>query len=254
MKLILVILLLQLSIDSFTQSLKKITVDNEYGDIKKEYYALNSDTSIKHGIYHGYYSDGELMVEGKYSYNVKVGVWKFYSGELIKSTINYKNDSIRILTNYNKQGDTLSKQMIFHNLNKKYITYYLNNVPTLSQEYLGTLKIGFTTEYYETGNISKKVFYKHGKIDSLVQEYYDNGDIKKEYKIYGNRGFYSIREYDEDHKIKLIGQGKAIKNLLVFSKKSRHGNWVYIDPNGQITKIETWYNGSLIETYTEQPQ
>lgn len=59
---------------------------------KVEYYALKSDTSIKHGQYKRYNIIKNLEETGYYKYGIKDSTWKTYSGgKMVNCVGNYKN-------------------------------------------------------------------------------------------------------------------------------------------------------------------
>ena len=75
------------------QQLRFYKVTTEYSltkTMKEEYYVLQSNQNVKHGLYKLHNINGHLIEQGDFSDNLKGGIWgEYYSGKRLKASGNY---------------------------------------------------------------------------------------------------------------------------------------------------------------------
>lgn len=125
--------------------------------------------------------------------------------------------------------------IVLFSCNKKQIKkeYYQNG--KLYKEYQvdnNDVKDGYYKEYYESGNISTTIFFKHGIIKDTIKKYYQNGDIELK-KI--NNILYT---YDKNG---MISEGKIINDKMI-------GWWKYYKKNNDTISMK-----QFIEAPDEKP-
>ena len=101
------LLLLVISIPSFSQQTKKIVEESgeKYSKVKKIYYVLTDDQTIKHGPYQLYFT-GKLTITGFYKMDKKDSVWQRYDtkGSVVSRKIYTENKRTGIWEFYNNYG------------------------------------------------------------------------------------------------------------------------------------------------------
>lgn len=153
----------------------KLKKESEGGyKYKVEYFALKSDTSIKHGEYKRYDILKDLEESGYYNHGIKDSIWKTYSaGKMVNSVGKYKNGK--------KEGAW---------------NYYTNipggwkPTPSKSGNYLNDTIVDTWTYYYRDGEIEQR--YDHTR-DSLV---YHSKDADKKNFLIKESGGEIVRELD----------------------------------------------------------
>ena len=224
----------------------KLKKESEGGyKYKIEYFALKSDTSIKHGEYKRYNILKDLEESGYYNHGIKESIWKTYSaGKMVNSVGIYKNGKKEGLWNY-------------------YTNIHRSWKPTQSKTgyYLNDSIDGVWTYYYRSGDIEQK--YDHTN-DSLV--YHSPNYDKKKYLIRENNEE-KIKELDTSPM--LIGgdisrsenwqkmDHQKLSSLSNDSKDVSYSFSFWIKPNGEthdykmINSVNTEFDSYIIEFYKE---
>ena len=182
----------------------------------------------KHGEWKDYYENGVL--ESKYNYHCG-----FKQGNFFNYT---KNGKLYWIDFYHAD-----KQM---NTQEFYENGLLEKISTYSYEYSeheeNHLKKTVETEYYENGSLKIQRTIQELEDDiekESLKEYYQNGFLKTESEIinYDKNGVY--REFYENGNTKYEG---------IFKDDEPIDKQYYFNEKGEVTKIETWKEGKLIET------
>ena len=213
MKRILIIFILILSIFSITNAYSeemhkeyydsgKILKESHFSNDKKNgkektYYENGQISSIKNykngvvdGEYIEYYTDGKLKLKGSYKNGLREGEFKTYlinskssgsmfykNGKEIKSTLTpYMKEDVF----FNYPDKTEAQMDIRDKKDGYYHMYYLNGrvmrlVPCNEQG----LYDGTFIQYYESGQLAQKGYFKNGLEEGEFIWYYEDGNIKE---------------------------------------------------------------------------
>ena len=213
MKRILIIFILILSIFSITNAYSeemhkeyydsgKILKESHFSNDKKNgkektYYENGQISSIKNykngvvdGEYIEYYLDGKLKLKGSYKNGLREGEFKTYlinsksagsmfykNGKEIKSTLTpYMKEDVF----FNYSDKTEAQMDIRDKKDGYYHMYYLNGrvmrlVPCNEQG----LYDGTFIQYYESGQLAQKGYFKNGLEEGEFIWYYEDGNIKE---------------------------------------------------------------------------
>ena len=164
---------------------------------EKIYYENGQISSIKNykdgkanGEYIEYYTDGELKLKGSYKNGLREGEFKTYlinsksagsmfykNGKEIKSTLTpYMKEDVF----FNYSDKTEAQMDIRDKKDGYYHMYYLNGrvmrlVPCNEQG----LYDGTFMQYYESGQLAQKGYFKNGLEEGEFIWYYEDGKIKE---------------------------------------------------------------------------
>ena len=94
----------------FAQNDTKIIKSNNNG-LKEKYHVLKSDGTTRDRKYEKYLN-GNLIENGLYSNNIKVGIWEFYSFNKLELKYNFDNDSVEYHT-INIVNDSMDRPTLF---------------------------------------------------------------------------------------------------------------------------------------------
>lgn len=114
MKIIFAATLLLLATASFSQATKKITQEtgDKYSKLKKEFFVLADNDSIKKGSYQEYWNNN-LVISGYYNNNKKDSIWtRYYKGKAV-SRKKYKDDERTGIWDFLIRNETISWQYDF---------------------------------------------------------------------------------------------------------------------------------------------
>lgn len=182
----------------------------------------------KHGEWKDYYENG--ILESKYNYfcGLRQGNFFYY----------HENGNVDFIDFY-----TADKEM---GTQEFYKNGLLEKISTYSYEYSEhdghDLKRTVETEYYEDGSLKIQRVIQELKDDiekESFKEYYPNGFLKKESEIIDldKNGIY--REFYENGNTKYEG---------IFKEDIPIDKQYFYNSNGEVTKVETWKDGKIIET------
>jgi len=236
-----------------------------------------------------YYPDGNLMREGVYENNNKIGEWRYYSRYGTLTAIeNYMDDQLVDTAKYFYDNKQLKSLEVYEDgkLNGLYLNY--NIYGDLIQE--GTFYEGeWDKDFYEynsDGNLVSEFYYVDGSLNGILKTYGVNGKLIywKKYE-YGKEVFSNfldtnelkIDAFNEFHgEVKLHGfnnkfirykatykngqsEGKSywynpdnsisIEGEFINGKK--HGKWKYYYLNGKLLKEIYYANGLLNGVYNK---
>jgi TonB family protein len=125
---------------TYGQETKLVT--KKSNGFKEEFNVLVTDKKVKHGPYKKYEGKENLIIEGAYENNVKVGEWKFYINGGLEQTYDFTTKEVKYL----KKSDYSSKALV----NGTTQDIQLDTQPT----YIGS-KIGLNEE------LNKEMIYPH---------------------------------------------------------------------------------------------
>ncbi|CAL2060597.1 hypothetical protein [Tenacibaculum sp. 190524A05c] len=233
--------------------------------------------SVLIGKYTEYYKNGQIKTTGEYknceyeTNHIKIyvagcgvgnnspirkgkkhGEWKdYYENGILKSKYNY-HCGLKQGNFFNYQSDGKLYWIEFYSANIEmgtqdfYENGVLEKISTYSYEYSEqdeqNLKRTVETEYYEDGSLKIQRVIQEFKDDiekESFKEYYLNGFLKTESTIINldKNGIY--REFYENGNTKYEG---FFKDDIPIDKQ------YFYNSNGEVTKVETWKDGKIIET------
>lgn len=195
MKKILILLLLIITTNSYSQvKTKKVSVYSAEEMIKEQYSVLSDLEFIKHGFYKMYFNKN-LITEGFYNNDKKDSLWK-YNMELsgIKFYGYYKNDLKEGEWVYFNNNTLLSK-IIYSNDTIVNAVSYHNKIKLTETVYYSPGN-GKCTKYYPNGNKRIEYFLKNNKYDSIATVFFPNGKLHRIIEMKNNEVFTCIETFD----------------------------------------------------------
>lgn len=267
-------LLLTFLVSSLIYSQTEYVEKYDNGQIKIQGFIIDS---VLIGKYTEYYKNGQVKTTGEFkncdyeTNHTKIyvascevgnnstirkgkrhGEWKdYYENGILESKHNYFC-GLRQGNFFNYQKDGKLNWIDFYTVDKKMGTQefhengLLEKISTYSYEYSEHnehhLKRTVETEYYEDGSLKiQRVIQelKSGLEKEIFKEYYPNGFLKTESKIIDldKNGIY--REFYENGNTKYEG---------IFKDDKPIDKQYFYNSQGEITKIEIWKDGKIIET------
>lgn len=190
---------------------------------------------VPEGYWVSYHRNGEKKTEGNRVNNELDGIWKFYNEDgQITVSISYKEGK--------KDGSRLS---------------FLNNVKVKEELFEADKRQGFTSHFYDTGELFKQVPFENDKENGLGYEYGMDGTtitlntfksgVQVKQQIINRldeaglrQGFWMFFHPNRQSK----EEGLYVNNL-------KHGYWKYFMPNGNLLRTEKWIMGVLQEDSKE---
>lgn len=175
----------------------------------------------------------------------------------MKKTLSYVIVTF-FLINCNNDSNKLSPMFEFYDNGKLMFTGYYDSKGQKQDQY---------TSYYKSGKLKTKGFYKddvpygkwevfypsgqhklisikkEGKIDGEYLSYYETGNLKVEGYLIMGQYEKTWKWYHPNGQLKLIGDYKENKE---------QGEWVFYTEDGEISKIEVYNNGELLETKSQK--
>ena len=147
--LFLLIFLLSVFANGFSQDLKKITKRLPY--FTETYFVLEKNKNVKHGKYY-MISYGDTIKCGYYKNNIRSGNWKYYSGKNLEFIFDFDNN--KIIT------DTLGRERPA--LYSEGFTFF---------QIINALNIKYPPEAVEAGHSGKVVISFKVGIDGIVSDF-----------------------------------------------------------------------------------
>lgn len=203
--------------------------------ISKELYV----NDLKEGLSYYYYPDGYIHETIPYRNNKKHGLGKEYDKNgVIITTYDFFNNYITDKQTINRVFNGFK-----HGIWKE---FYDNGAVKTEKEYNSDQLTGFAKEFDKQGNTTLNLLYRNGKLIDIPKsdslgidekiEYYSSGKVAK-------RGFYRKgipigihREYDENEKVinSFIYNelGSIVSKGIINDDGSREGNWTYFFDEG----------------------
>jgi antitoxin component YwqK of YwqJK toxin-antitoxin module len=140
-------------------------------------------TFNKNGAFAGY-SENQVVEEGFYLTNKKVGVWKkFYPNGKIKSELTFANNAPNGPAKFYYESGRLQEEGTWKDRKwvGNYHYYHENGVLFYDWEFNGEGKREGPQKYYfANGNPMYEGDWRDGKEAGLLKEFYENGSIKAE--------------------------------------------------------------------------
>ena len=266
--------------------------NNKENGLEKIYYENGKISSIKNykdgkadGEYIEYYTDGELKLKGSYKNGLREGEFKTYlmnsksagsifykDGKEVKSTLtDYMKEDVffnfpdKIEAQMNV-GDEKEKEKELIKEMEEHGGYHMLGIDTypngrvmrvvpynqqgiydgtfrqyyesgqLAQKgyYKNGLGQGEYIWYYEEGSIKQKAFYKDDKIEGIVTSFYPGGKIAQTVNYINGKREGELIEYYEN------GQ---IKEKRFYINDKEEGKSLFYDEKGKLIKTEVYKNG-----------
>lgn len=227
---------------------------------------INYSDDNLNGEYQEFHTNGNVLVKGNYENGQKEGLWiSYYDNGEIQEKTNFKDGKLDGLkTAFLKNGDT-KEEMIYRN-NKKWTGTWVLNHSNGQKSVEGKYENGkgFVTEWFNTGDIYKKIDYNNDKIvGETIYRYFKNWEKKSIERLEDNKKNGLWTNWNE--KGEKIKEGKYINNLMegewYFSYLLKDSsNWRSakvnyqagngtnpnqnsgIPENGRVGKFESWYD------------
>jgi antitoxin component YwqK of YwqJK toxin-antitoxin module len=242
MKNLRIILLLLVSSASFAQSFEMYKGDTvnrkDAQDQRQGHWVVLNKANSNPG-----YVEGQLVEEGEYFNNKKVGVWKkFYPNSKLKGEITFANNQPNGPAKFYYDNGRLQEEGNWKDRkwvgNYKY--YHENGVLFYDWQFNSDGKReGPQKYYYANGNPMYEGDWRDGKESGILKEYYENGSMKAE--KYFNDGKIdpgNTKNYDLGNP---VDRPKApVGPMLVEAKKEEPPKELGAIPDGQFT---TYHKG-----------
>ena len=230
------------------------------------------------------FSLDQLIEEGEYMDNRKIGVWKkYFSNGKLQNEITYKSGRPNGFAKIYYENGNLKEEGLWKG-NKwigNYKYYYENGTIYHEFDYNEKGKrSGPQKYYYETGQIMIEGEWLEGKESGMLKEYYEDGSVKSE-KFFNNGAIdpestitYEQEVPEEEVKPEPVGKGvvvekdEAPRTIAPFDGNGYHklynknrviskdgvfknhklvdGKWYRYNSDGILLRIEVYKNGNLI--------
>lgn len=233
------------------------------------------------------YAEGQLVEEGDYFNNKKVGVWKkFYPNNKLKSEIAFANNQPNGLAKFYYENGRLQEEgnwkerkwvgnykyyhengVLFYDWQfnadgkregtQKY--YYANGNPMYEGDWREGKESGILKEYYENGSLKAEKYFNDGKIDPGTSKNYDLGNPVERPKAPVVLPAAEPKKEEIPKEIGAIPDGqfttyykgdktKIEKEGIFKDKKLVDGKHLIYDASGKLIKTLFFKNGKLVET------
>lgn len=183
MKFLHAIVFLVFSITAFSQTSetykgKKVNEKDAAGQKQGHWVILNTG-----GKFPGF-AEGELVEEGDYLDNKKIGIWtKYYPGGIKKHELTFTNNQPNGYAKFYYKDGLLQEEGMWKD-NKwvgEYRYYHENGNLFYNWVYNASGKREGVQQYFhENGNLMIEGNWKEGSESGLLKEYYENGSVKAE--------------------------------------------------------------------------
>lgn len=220
----------------------------------------------------GIYEDDNLNQRSEYYINGNLRAkYDYENGELIAINIKdfdgfpfskliYKNDIVRQVIYYNKNGEELSKESISKNSDYTSKWFYSNNDFSMGNYKRGK-KEGLWRYYNINGSVDLEENYKNGVLNGVQKTFNEQGKIVLEYEMRDDKKHGYWRKYNESGDIiqegffqndkregvwyKYYVKG-VIKEKFYYSDDELEGQDIEYDPSGNIDEIYYFKAGDLV--------
>ena len=223
--------------------------DNRRVKIERDVVQDEDQNYINHGKWKMWDNQGNLVMEGRYSYNQREGVWKRI----------YRRRDAKLLSipPFNQAQLPIVSQANFKDgeIDGKWIIYDANNKTLSDWEFTDGRRDGRSTWFYVTGRKMREISYTDGSIDGQLNEWDRNGQQVTRDHYDDGRRLAKKTEYYRDRSKK--SEGSVLYPRLVLDKADdweectlatytqegkpeKHGGWISWYANGQ-RKLEGQY-------------
>lgn len=204
---------------------------------------IEDDSNYEYGLQHGewvsYFEDGTIDTKTTYIKGNQHGRKEFYSQTGKFQLVRFYNHGTLIGYSY---LDTSGKEKEMIPITKetaKIEAFYQNGKPSRTMEYKNGQITGTYKAYYFDGTLENELKYKNGEYHGDYVDYYKDGTIKNKYNYYfGALEGLAVHNYPN-------GKPKDVAN---YKTDEMHGSRKYYNESGQLTKTETYFNGSVSKT------
>lgn len=228
---------------------KKLKILNAFTDLTKTYNGTNvSDGLIINGnregkwVWRDIYNPEIITLIENYKNGLKEGeLIYYYSTGNIGSRISYSNNLRNgISQNWYRSGKLMDSVFCKNDLEQGKAFHYSKdgNIETIT-EYKDGLKHGIKLSYYKNGKVHERINFQNGKHYGKYERFYSSG-IKAQILNLENRSF-------EGTQTNFYENGE-LEKVIEFKNGKEHGECRYYDINGNVTKVEIWENGKLLDT------
>lgn len=183
------------------------------------------------------------VTSDQYHLGKKHGWHYAWSGRVLSEAFHYQNGlADGTFTRYDYYG----KPTVIHNYVQGKLegksTYYTSGKKIKEENYVNDVKDGLSTEFNRDFEITKRIWYKRGSIDSIItyfgegivanRDYYPNGTREKVYHKEYNAGGYMMMQG-------ILRNGK------------RDSVWTTYYPDGKVRSTTTYENGVMRGLFTK---
>lgn len=222
----------------------------------------------KQGDWEFYHEDGNLMSKGLYKNNKRDGKWNFY----------YKNGNLYQTTTFDNGIINDKFYGYHENGNKDYITqvkndarngsftkYYKFNTVAEESNYKNNVSVGKITtyydmgigfphykfnynnegqihdslvEYFKSGKVKNRSYYKNGNKEGIEIEYFENGDTNYVLNLVAGKAEGRYREYFSNGQLKLTGnyiKGNRVGKFKEYYMNGKLDSEYEYNPDGKLT-------------------
>ncbi|MFN4299044.1 MAG: toxin-antitoxin system YwqK family antitoxin [Thermaurantimonas sp.] len=210
-----------------SDSLVPVILYYQNGAIASKGFVRNN---VPDGYWINYYENGVKKSEGNRINYLLDGIWYFYDslGNL-RSKINYSNGNKHGPSLLFENGQLVDSSFYINNVLNGVRVIYNNGKKSFMYHYVNGLENGDAYEFDSFGTIISVLSYKDGILlkKLLVNRKNNFGFLE---------GIYM--EFYPDYKRRLEG---------FYKNGKKNGQFKFFSPSGEILKIETWINDSLID-------
>lgn len=220
--------------------LKKTYFDPEKKRLKETITLKTADSTL-HGVYHSFYENGSLAINGFYENNQSDSVWiYYYENGRIKATGPYQNGRQNRKWRYYFENGQLKAEGIYRMdiRHGAWAYYYEQGAEKSAGIYFNDEKEGLWNYFYEDGSLKAQAYYEHGS--GPYKEFYSSGKLKTEGHNENEKSEGQWIYYYETGEVEAKGN---FKNGL------RDGFWQYWHTNGQVAAEGVFIEGEKSGTW-----
>ena len=207
-----------------------------------------------------FYKSGAISSEGTMRSGKPEGYWKNYYETGILKSEGYRRNFVLDSTwkFYNEKGFITTVMPFKNGIKSGVVKNYYDSLKLKSEEvFLNGKKQGLTVYYHPNGGITNEIPFDNGLENGIAKEYDDKGVVNR--VIYYKDG-YNIKQLDvnrTDSKGYKQGTWLAFYDSIqqirwegYYKNNKKHGTFREFSKDGNVTKVEEYVEGELIEFAT----
>lgn len=223
-----------------------------------------------------YSSKTQIWEKGKMYLGKRIGEWTAYSTDsiVIKKMTYLQNNKVAV-TEYYRGQNPREKYTCFQVSDSNcvlyghYISFYENGKIGQEGYYDSNGKgKGEWKFFYESGQLSRRMYFSNGKLNRDFKSYYSNGSLKENGKYKEDNRFGRWFEYYENGRVKSIGSYIPETKIINYSEETvdslklngydtnylnfpmriflKRGEWKYWNERGDLIMEEKYSDGKRI--------
>jgi len=227
--------------------------DNRRVKLEREVVQDEDQNYINHGKWKMWDQQGNVLVEGRYKYNVREGVWtKIYrqrDAKLLSIAAPFDQGRLPLVSQANFRDGKLNGKWVIYDANKRKLSEW---------EFTDGRRHGRSTWWYAKGTKMREINYDDGSIDGEFNEWDRAGQQVTNDRYEDGRRLEKKTEYHRGHK---KSEGMILYPRYVLEtaddwwnctlatytqegEAEKHGTWISWYPNGQ-RKLEGHYKHDI---------